>query len=320
MTLGIHKETIMHISKNLFFSNRMTIRTTMDISQRYGALLIVILWMALPAAWGNSPTAAPYDVPRIAKITLHEPACHGLRGSIEIDSIMGGTAPFYFSLDGLNFSTNPIIKHVAAGEHVLYVKDANDGLSDTMLIMHEPEPLSLELIALRNPIKAGESVSMQAIVNPPQTILHEISWRPPQLIDQHFSLTQTLVFDETTNMNVKIKDVNGCQASAQVRILVDDRTVYVPNAFLPGSDQNAYFTVYTGGGVTNILSLKIYDRWGRPVFAKDNFLPNDPLLGWDGNIDNKTAPPGTYLYAAKIEYFDGKTELIKGDLMIAPAK
>ena len=52
------------------------------------------------------------------------------------------------------------------------------------------------------------------------------------------------------------------------------------------------------------------------MFAHDNFLPNDPNANWNGTYKGKDVGPGVYLYFVEIEFMDGRTEKIIGDLTV----
>jgi gliding motility-associated-like protein len=69
-------------------------------------------------------------------------------------------------------------------------------------------------------------------------------------------------------------------------------TVYFPNAFKPGNDStnNEFRPV-----VNNISSFKmyVYNRWGQLLFSTDSVTK-----GWDGTIDGKSCPTGTYTFMA----------------------
>jgi hypothetical protein len=60
----------------------------------------------------------------------------------------------------------------------------------------------------------------------------------------------------------------------------------------------------------------IYDRWGQLVFSNFNFPANDPKLGWNGTIRGKQVTPGVYMYFVILEFEDGETKQIYGDVLV----
>jgi len=123
----------------------------------------------------------------------------------------------------------------------------------------------------------------------------------------------------TTTYQVLATDANGCQDSDAVRVTVRiRRDVYIPNGFSPNNDGvNDILMIYAGEGVERILEFDIYSRWGESVFYVSNFLPNDPLYGWNGFFRNQPAPLDVYVYYARVLYKDGKEKLLKGDILLA---
>jgi len=113
--------------------------------------------------------------------------------------------------------------------------------------------------------------------------------------------------------------VNKCGFSTDlVYVQVDDcEELYIPNAFSPNADmENDVFYIMDGGDVLEIETLRIFDRWGTLVFQQDNFMSNDPKLGWDGSFQAKAAPPGVYLYQARVTFVNGKTKTLAGDVTL----
>lgn len=94
----------------------------------------------------------------------------------------------------------------------------------------------------------------------------------------------------------------GCVAEDSVRIIVtcNNSSVFVPNTFSPNGDGMNDVFYPRGKGLYSIRSLKIYNRWGEPVFEKRDFPPNDPSSGWTGMYKGKMAEVGVYTYYVEI--------------------
>jgi len=76
-----------------------------------------------------------------------------------------------------------------------------------------------------------------------------------------------------------------------------------------------YFPLGTNN-VSQILQLKIYDRWGNQVFTNKNFNVNEEINGWDGRFRNQNANIGVYVYVAEVEFVDGNVQVFKGDIIL----
>jgi len=116
-----------------------------------------------------------------------------------------------------------------------------------------------------------------------------------------------------------VLDKNGCSAQDEITVLVDEYIpVYIPNAFSPNEDTyNDKITIF---GNTELIEevqvFRIFDRWGELVFQNENFQPNNPDVGWDGNLDGKPMNPAVFIYFAEVRFIDGTIKQIKGDITL----
>lgn len=71
--------------------------------------------------------------PVIGSLSAQNVSCHGGQdGSIQVQNVTGGTGALLYSKNGVNFQVNPLFSALAAGNYIMYVKDAN-GCLDTMV-------------------------------------------------------------------------------------------------------------------------------------------------------------------------------------------
>jgi len=98
----------------------------------------------------------------------------------------------------------------------------------------------------------------------------------------------------------------------------DCQNFFMPNAFSPNRDgiNDRILPFSETPGVTQIVSYKIYDRWGNQVHSIENGVPNQPEIGWDGMFRNEPAMPGVYIYQIIFQFRDGQESLIKGDFTL----
>lgn len=243
--------------------------------------------------------------------------CFGLRnGGIEVTEVFGGISPFYFSLDGQSFSTRPVIDLLWAGEYILYVRDSTGCVEKYPVLVPEPEELRVKLSIADTSVLAGEWVQVKATVYPPGSTLSAVSWRPPALFANPQQLTQLIRIVEDTDIAIEVRNASGCIARDNLPVVVEQTNLYFPNAFAPGSNQDNYFTLFAGEGVAQIVRLQVFNRNGNLVFEKQNFLPNDPLKGWNGRWRGQAAPPGVYPWVALVEFLDGKQQRFSGSVTL----
>lgn len=243
--------------------------------------------------------------------------CKGLRnGSIRVDTVFGGVRPFYYSLDGLSFSTRPYFESLWAGEYTVYVRDAMGCIFTTIVQVGEPPLLEVKLTASDDSVASGMRVMLHAVVLPEQADLLYVSWRPPNLFNDTHGLDQEVQVLESTTFAVEISDKRQCIARDQVTVEVIKTNVFIPNVISTESNADAYFTVFAGEGVAKVLSLRVYNRSGSLVFERENFPPNDPLKGWNGRWKGKVVQSGVYPYLALVEFLDGSQKTFQGALTV----
>jgi gliding motility-associated-like protein len=89
---------------------------------------------------------------------------------------------------------------------------------------------------------------------------------------------------------------------------------YIPTAFTPGKQSPGLNDVFKPEGVFidfDDYKFEVYNRWGERVFNTENFEQ-----GWDGTIDGKEAPSGSYIYIVQYQSSDGKEFQQKGTVTI----
>ena len=259
------------------------------------------------------------SVPSAAPRHTRNVTCFGdTNGSIVIDSIIGGTGPFVYSIDNLPFGPTASFNSLPPGVHSIVIQDAKGCELEVSAIIMEPE----ELIVALGPdttIHLGDEIilSLNNIVNDTSRIAH-LTFTPVGLFTVNSSGLDTLHPTYSFRYQAMVVDSNGCKASDERAIIVDKtRYVYIPNIFYPESTTDNNLFMITGGkDVARIKTFQVYDRWGQVVHEYFDFLPNDVNSAWDGKIKGKKANPAVFVYYAEIEFVDGETVLYKGDVML----
>lgn len=92
---------------------------------------------------------------------------------------------------------------------------------------------------------------------------------------------------------------NGQQPHVLINTQELNNTWNFPNVFNPGSPnpENTTFHIINNAGLVTLLELRIYNRWGEPVFDSQR----DGRPDWDGNYIGKLQPMGNYVYVASIK-------------------
>lgn len=243
--------------------------------------------------------------------------CYGLRdGKVSISKVFGGQAPYYFSIDGASFSTNPEFKNLWAGTYTLYVRDAAGCIIPFKVSVYEPSEFKVRLNASDTVIVAGKPLLLQAYYAPETVVIQAIEWRPQNLFPKQDTLKQLVSISQPTSFAVELIDQSGCTARSQIKVDVEKSLVYFPNVIKPGSAEDAYFTAFSGEGVASIKSLRVYSRSGSMVFERNDFPPNDPLKGWNGRWNGSLVQSGVYLWMAEIILLDGTIQRHQGTVTV----
>ncbi|MCB9300150.1 MAG: gliding motility-associated C-terminal domain-containing protein [Lewinellaceae bacterium] len=122
-------------------------------------------------------------------------------------------------------------------------------------------------------------------------------------------------FSKPGEYTVTLPSQYGCDSL--VYLILDAYRLFIPNAFSPNGDgRNDTFTIFPGPGLTEILQLQVFDRWGGLIFETSTQDANGTKNGWDGNIKGKPATPGHYVYQATIRFDDGKERIIAGSVSL----
>jgi|GEM_PF-1940825 len=240
-------------------------------------------------------------------------SCYGdADGTIQMDNSLSGIR---FSLDGQNFSTNSNFFNLSAGDYIVFGQDEFGCISETFVIVDTPDQLYLA-VSPDTSIVLGCPVELTSSTNAEGTILYQWESEVDMICDT-CSVTLTRPYF-TTNYQLLITDENGCTATDATTVTVNKpRPIYIPNAFSPNGDgENDVFMIYSDKEVEEVLSLRIYNRWGALVFADQSFAPNDPAHGWNGYFKNEKMNPGVFVYIAEVLFLDGVTVQFSGDVIL----
>lgn len=250
-------------------------------------------------------------------LEAQDPRCHGeTNGLVGVASLVGGKSPFRYTIDGETYGPNDQFPNLGPGTYTITVIDAAGCEIETTVTLVDPDPFDIEL-GDNLIVELGESVDwldvFQARVN--RNDIASIVWTRNGVV---ISRTDTARVSDAGTYVVTVTDLNGCQASDAMNLIVKvDRKVFIPNAFTPNDDgNNDGFTVYGNDLVRLVTKLEVFDRWGELVWIKENFNPNDPGIGWDGTFKGKEMMPAVFVYKASVVFFDDVEETYYGDVTL----
>jgi gliding motility-associated-like protein len=120
----------------------------------------------------------------------------------------------------------------------------------------------------------------------------------------------------TTTYLLKVTSAHGCSDSNNIIVYVYT-PASMPNAFTPNGDgHNDIFYMLGAPLGSRIIDFSIYDRWGQKVFQVHDAMPGDPAGGWNGYINGRPAPSGTYPYELLLQNPDGRRRLFRSTVVL----
>lgn len=251
-------------------------------------------------------------------LSFDQPDCLDSEGIIFIDSIIGGTPPYSFSLDDSLFLNYPQFSYLDPGAYNLLVEDVNGCSWDADVSLLLPNEIYVEL-GEDIYISQGQNADLEAQVSLSLNDINSVVWTNlPDSADCPDCLAQEVFPLETTTFYVEVTDSTGCIGSDNVTVFVSEEDpFFVPSGFTPNGDNiNDRLIFFAGKNIENVPSFSIYDRWGNRVFHQENFEPNNPLYGWDGNFEGRPMRPAVFAWKAVVEFLNGKRKVFYGDLTL----
>ncbi|MEM1326494.1 MAG: proprotein convertase P-domain-containing protein [Bacteroidota bacterium] len=254
-------------------------------------------------------------------LTPGEIDCAGGRDGEFMVEAVGGTAPYRYSLDDKNFTSNSTFLGLMAGEYEVFVRDNNNCLQRGTTFLEDPEPFEVFIFPEVDFIEVEEGNELQLFANAENnTGVVDYVWTP-SYVDS--SLTCTECFNPTVNPKATIYyelygiDELGCEATDRIQVRIAKfRTMIVPTGFTPDGDLlNDQLRTHGTAG-TQVLHFRVFDRWGELVYEATDFGVNDETMGWNGNFRGQPMPAGVYVWVAEVEYEDGLTEVFKGSTQL----
>ncbi|MEO6760044.1 MAG: hypothetical protein ABIO24_11375 [Saprospiraceae bacterium] len=236
-------------------------------------------------------------------------------GQLAVTSVAGGVNPYRYALDNNPAGTQSFWTNLTPGPYFLTVVDAVGCTRQAGAFLPVGTQFILD-VGADTSIFSGDTLRYQLAAN---QVLASVSWSPSRYAQPIGADAVVLSPFSTTTFHAYATDTAGCVATDEVTVIVHRlRNVYLPNVFAPDSHDpvNRTFTVFTGGGVDRVESLRIFDQAARLMFLREQFAPNDPDQGWDGNFQGKRLLAGVFVYQAVVRYTDGRTEEFTGDLTL----
>ena len=256
------------------------------------------------------------EVP-VAHVSVVQPTCQNLKGTIMVDSVTGLSNPILYSLNGGALSNQSQFGNLDPGTYTLAVEGGNGCTATAVITISAAELVSITLDAEAD-IRLGYGHLINALVNVPANELASATWTPSDSLSCDTCLTTFASPVTSTRYQLHVVSEDGCEARSSILIRVDKtRHIYAPNIFSPDDDgNNDFFTLYADPvQVARIKALRVYSRWGEEMYERLDFSPNE-YQGWDGNFKGQKLNPAVFVWQAVVEFIDGQEELFTGDVTL----
>ncbi|MEM9820664.1 MAG: PKD domain-containing protein [Bacteroidota bacterium] len=215
-------------------------------------------------------------------------------GEIKVEELVGGTAPFSYAIEQLDFQDSGRFDNLAAGIYTISIQDANGCLhtDEVEVIGRVPLQVQLDEVIL--------DCDQDSILLVPQISgsIEELAFAWPDGSTAPF-------FYAKSPGDLWVDVSNICESKrAPVTVFLEEegRTsfFYVPNAFSPNNDGvNDDFKAYPGLSVDIMdYTLQVFDRWGNTVFTS-----NSINQGWTGFKNSRRINPGVFIWQVQAKIF-----------------
>ena len=241
--------------------------------------------------------------------------CFGDRNGEIVINTMGGTMPYTYSLDQINYDPANALTGLYANDYTIYTKDGNGCETVDSIEIIEPAPFSV-LLPFDTTVDVGTDVQIvPTLDNGVAPFTYE--WQP-----QDSTLTCWTCPNPTTIgllyerlYTLEVIDATGCVSTDEIVVRINqDRAIYIASGFTPNNDgvNDALFVQGTQQ-IANVNYFQVYNRWGELMFKNQNFAPNVDGTGWDGYFKGDKAPNGVYGWIVEVEFVDGEVFQLKGN-------
>ncbi len=253
------------------------------------------------------PTAIHFDI--------RSPNCrNAASGSIQIDSIIGGTPPYTYQINDGDFQSSPTFSNLTAGQYLMTLQDSLACQFDTILSILDTISFELD-IGEDLTVDQGTVINLEAMSNVPNNQIAVISWQGIPIPDCNTPcFTPSFAANKSTTIQAILTTLEGCQLKDELALTVlSEAAIYIPNVFSPNGDGiNDFFTIYSNAGINKITKVAIFNRSGGLVFESNTVLPNEQNTIWDGRQNNEPVSADVYAYLVIYETQDGQSVKISG--------
>jgi|GEM_PF-2509195 len=268
-------------------------------------------------------------------VTTQNPLCVGDNLHLQAFSSIpttGGEVDYVWKGPGAGFPVNGTV----AGINMVRLEDGGiysvtatspetgcSSTTDTLIRIGGYPILKFDQDTLSLP--AGYLLNLSPIVvnaaDPGILPMARYEWTPAGNVSCNDAVCSSPVITIKDNTCYNVTGINsfGCRGSAAIcaKVFCKSSQVFIPNAFAPNGNIAANrILMVRATGISSVRSFRIYNRWGKVVFERNNFPPNSPDFGWNGMSGGRLADSGVYVYTAEVLCENGVPYTFKGNVTL----
>ncbi|TBW30375.1 LamG-like jellyroll fold domain-containing protein [Gramella sp. KN1008] len=208
------------------------------------------------------------DELKINNTDYSKPTCKGSKdGSIISIDVTGGTSGYQYKLNNGSYQNGKNFNGLGAGDHTIYVKDANNCVATKTITITEPEALALTGSSFVEPncngLSDGEIIAGTATGG---TAPYEY-----KINGRNYQSGQTFTGFSSGSYTVTVKDASGCTASESVTITEPDPLEIANTSFVEPNCFGENTGTITAGDISGGTSPYQYKITGRNYQTSKTF-------------------------------------------------
>jgi len=224
-------------------------------------------------------------------------------------SASGGTILGWFEADSLISMAQNLTISPDSNTSISLVVENSDNCVDTAILDVNVQQAPTNSPLMDTTIIIGEELFPKVNAGPG----FSYSWTPPNGLSCTACPNPRIQAFNSTDYILSIADSLGCFSITDTfRVeVIDEFSLDVPQAFSPNGDGVNDIIYAKGWGLKELISFKIYNRFGELVFEGNEFDE-----GWNGRYNGKDQMVETYVYTVEAETFRGEILSKKGNISL----
>lgn len=249
--------------------------------------------------------SAPAAIDSVS-VSVSPTLCGQTDGSILIEGVFGGTAPYTYDFNGTGSGIDTSYTNLAAGTYSLEVTD-DEGctyLLNGLIVDPSSGITSIDVDEVLPDCGQSNGELEVIAVNGGSS--------PYNYALNGAALDSTIATGLSGNTYIlQVQDANGCAYSQTIILGEDGKSfVTIPNVFTPNGD-NSNDNWFISTGCVQKLHVIILNRWGNVVHEYE-----DVNGKWDGLTNGDKVTEGVYFYKADIEFTSGEKQTEHGNITV----